>query len=121
MDEILGFCVYGVDTPGFMVYTNGMETSHTGRNPMKRLDSIDIAQAPIHGERYSNLGPGYHLDLPGATQLTIHRGKWDEPRISWINEYGNVRHNNGEYGFTVGGAQAAGMILDRIETEKGNR
>lgn len=89
------------------------------------IDAETVATYRIHGRRYTNLGPGFHLDIGGATTLTIHRrgeGRPDgsrAPSIDWINTYGNVYANSGQYAFSAGAAAVVSKWLDDIEKEMG--
>lgn len=87
------------------------------------LTDLNFAPNRIHGQRFTNLGAGFHLDLGGATTVTIHRwgqgnhrdARDETPVIDWINTYGNVTANNGRYTFSPSGAKAADAVLSHIE------
>lgn len=91
----------------------------------KAITMTDINDRTVHGQRYTNLGAGFHLDVGGATHVTIHRygnghhrNDADErPTIDWVNTYGNVTANNGQYRFTYAGAVAADQVLRSIEAD----
>ena len=91
------------------------------------ISEADFTPGAIHGHRYTNLGPGFKLDLPGATTITVHRrGEGTpngsrEPSIDWINTYGNVTANNGRYTFTPSGAITAAAVLNSIEAKRNPR
>ena len=80
----------------------------------RTITAEDLAGFRIHGHRVTNLGPGFQIDLePGtATTLTVDR-QAGTVAIAWINTYGNVIHNGGQYAFDAEAEAAAEDILDR--------
>lgn len=85
-----------------------------------------FTRTAVHGERFTNLGAGFHLDIGGATKLTIHRwgqghhrnDRDEQPVIDWVNTYGNVSSNrSNQYRFSYTGALAAAKVLASIEAD----
>jgi len=97
------------------------------------MKTTTLTGSRIFDERYTNLGPGFKLSMPGATELTFHRrgaqatvvlsGRTVDrlPSIDWINTYGNVTANNGQYVMDAGAVLAATGILNRIEDERNTK
>ena len=81
---------------------------------------LEASDLRFHGHRVTNLGPGVHADVGGCTTITMHF-HGEEPVIEWINTYGNVHANTGQYELAGSGRQAAIAALEdavRIVAER---
>ncbi len=98
---------------------------------MTRTIGREAVVAGARDRQYTNLGPGFHIELGGATSVSVQRGpNRAGARVVWVSTYGNTVPNDpvrlrGEppaegyplYVFDHDGREAAIRILEEIEAD----
>ena len=82
-----------------------------------RITEDELNRSIKHAALVTNLGPRFKLDIPNSqTSVTVQQHpQTKEPRIVWVNTYGNVYPNRGHFTFSPQGARAATAYLNNIQ------